>query len=108
MWRMMFRMKRAGKCHQTVIKKTPRTCLKQAYLIMFFNAPRRLYQSSKTTLENRSQSALGWCRHVLDNPSPETEAARRSLRNKLQHCNHRFKRSLAFWTEMCLFRGTKA
>ncbi|TNM85015.1 hypothetical protein fugu_009193 [Takifugu bimaculatus] len=49
-----------------------------------------LYQPSKTTFENRSQSALGWCRHVLDNPSPETEAACRSLINKLQHCSDRY------------------
>lgn len=59
--------------------------------MIFLYAPRRLYQSSKPRFENRSQSALGWCRHVLDNPSPETEAARRSLINKLQHCNHTFK-----------------
>lgn len=64
---------------------------KKTYLFntktIFFYVPPRLYQSSKKTFDSRSQSALGWCRHVLDNPSPETEAACRSLINKLQHCN---------------------
>ncbi|KAI9527404.1 hypothetical protein NQZ68_030856 [Dissostichus eleginoides] len=43
-----------------------------------------LYESpKKQELEERSESALRWCRHVLDNPSPEMEAACRSLINWL-------------------------
>ncbi|KAM4726535.1 SLAIN motif-containing protein-like isoform 2-T2 [Anableps anableps] len=37
---------------------------------------------NKQSFEER-ESALRWCRHVLDNPSPEMEAARRGLMNKL-------------------------
>lgn len=46
----------------------------------------RLYiGSSKTfTLSEKSLSPLQWCRHVLDNPTPEMEAARRSLRFRLE------------------------
>uniref|UniRef100_A0A8C2M601 SLAIN motif family, member 1 n=1 Tax=Cricetulus griseus TaxID=10029 RepID=A0A8C2M601_CRIGR len=32
----------------------------------------------------KSLSPLQWCRHVLDNPTPEMEAARRSLRFRLE------------------------
>ncbi|KAK1882790.1 SLAIN motif-containing protein-like [Dissostichus eleginoides] len=47
-----------------------------------------LYESpKKQELEERSESALRWCRHVLDNPSPEMEAACRSLINWLNQ-NH--------------------
>ncbi|KAK9536355.1 hypothetical protein VZT92_006142 [Zoarces viviparus] len=43
-----------------------------------------LYESSKEQVfVERSESALRWCRHVLDNPSPEMEAACRSLINRL-------------------------
>ncbi|XP_035522795.1 SLAIN motif-containing protein-like [Morone saxatilis] len=46
--------------------------------------PDRLYESpKKQDFVGRSESALGWCRRVLDNPSPETEAACRSLINRL-------------------------
>ncbi|XP_031713234.1 SLAIN motif-containing protein-like [Anarrhichthys ocellatus] len=46
--------------------------------------PHRLYESSKKQVfVERSESALRWCRHVLDNPSPEMEAACRSLINRL-------------------------
>ncbi|GAB1299157.1 SLAIN motif-containing protein 1 [Apodemus speciosus] len=41
--------------------------------------------SSKTfTSPEKSPSPLQWCRHVLDNPTPEMEAARRSLRFRLE------------------------
>ncbi|XP_028451536.1 SLAIN motif-containing protein-like isoform X2 [Perca flavescens] len=43
-----------------------------------------LYESKKQVLAERSESALKWCRHVLDNPSPEMEAACRSLINRLE------------------------
>ncbi|XP_068187989.1 SLAIN motif-containing protein-like [Antennarius striatus] len=43
-----------------------------------------LYESpKKPTFGERNESALGWCRHILDNPSPDMEAACRSLINKL-------------------------
>ncbi|XP_059208070.1 SLAIN motif-containing protein-like [Centropristis striata] len=59
--------------------------------------PYRLYESSKKQLfVERSDSALRWCRHVLDNPSPETEAACRSLINRLdQRSSCHFYRSPA-------------
>lgn len=91
MWRLMFRMKRAGKSLQTAVNEKKQTCSIQGYLTTFLSVPPRLYQSSKRTFDNRSLSALGWCRHVLDNPSPESEAARRSLINRLQHCNYPVK-----------------
>ncbi|TDH04821.1 hypothetical protein EPR50_G00136470 [Perca flavescens] len=46
-----------------------------------------LYESKKQVLAERSESALKWCRHVLDNPSPEMEAACRSLINRLEQNN---------------------
>ncbi|XP_061607800.1 SLAIN motif-containing protein-like isoform X3 [Phyllopteryx taeniolatus] len=42
-----------------------------------------LYEAPKRQM-SADESPLRWCRHVLDNPSPETEAASRSLMNKLQ------------------------
>ncbi|KAI2569642.1 SLAIN motif family member 1, partial [Homo sapiens] len=46
----------------------------------------RLYiGSSKTfTSSEKSLTPLQWCRHVLDNPTPEMEAARRSLCFRLE------------------------
>lgn len=51
--------------------------------------PQRLYVgSSKTfTSPEKSPSPLQWCRHVLDNPTPEMEAARRSLRFRLEQAS---------------------
>lgn len=43
----------------------------------------RLYEPTKTQMFVQKESALGWCRHVLDNPTPEMEAACRVLMNKL-------------------------
>ncbi|XP_058132498.1 SLAIN motif-containing protein 1 isoform X1 [Dasypus novemcinctus] len=41
--------------------------------------------ASKTfTSSEKSMSPLQWCRHVLDNPTPEMEAARRSLCFRLE------------------------
>ncbi|XP_073899278.1 SLAIN motif-containing protein 1 isoform X3 [Castor canadensis] len=41
--------------------------------------------SSKTlTSSEKSMSPLQWCRHVLDNPTPEMDAARRSLCFRLE------------------------
>eukprot|EP00064_Thunnus_orientalis_P009593 superscaffoldBa00001227_g9617 len=37
----------------------------------------------KQEFAERSESALRWCRHVLDNPSPQMEAARHLLMNRL-------------------------
>ncbi|XP_041657994.1 SLAIN motif-containing protein-like [Cheilinus undulatus] len=43
-----------------------------------------LYESPKKhQFEEKSESALTWCRQVLDNPSPEVEAACRQLINRL-------------------------
>ncbi|XP_068456231.1 SLAIN motif-containing protein-like [Clinocottus analis] len=43
-----------------------------------------LYESPKKQMfVERSGSALRWCRHVLDDPSPEMKAACRSLINRL-------------------------
>ncbi|CAG5875420.1 unnamed protein product [Menidia menidia] len=41
-----------------------------------------LYEAPKKQFVEK-ESALTWCRHVLDNPSPEMEVARRVLMNKL-------------------------
>lgn len=55
----------------------------------------RLYQPTKRQLsEDRRDSALGWCRHVLDNPSPETAAACRSLINRLDQGKHNLWKSV--------------
>lgn len=44
----------------------------------------RLYESpKKQVFVERNESALAWSRHVLDNPSPEMEVARRVLINRL-------------------------
>ncbi|XP_065757993.1 SLAIN motif-containing protein 1 isoform X1 [Muntiacus reevesi] len=44
--------------------------------------------SSKTFLSSeKSLSPLQWCRHVLDNPTPEMEAARRSLCFRLEQAS---------------------
>ncbi|XP_003477597.3 SLAIN motif-containing protein 1 isoform X1 [Cavia porcellus] len=44
--------------------------------------------SSKTfTSSEKSLSPLQWCRHVLDNPTPEMEAARRSLCFRLEQAS---------------------
>ncbi|XP_063507073.1 SLAIN motif-containing protein 1 isoform X5 [Pongo pygmaeus] len=44
--------------------------------------------SSKTfTSSEKSLTPLQWCRHVLDNPTPEMEAARRSLCFRLEQGN---------------------
>ncbi|KAM8899790.1 SLAIN motif-containing protein-like [Spinachia spinachia] len=53
---------------------------------------RWLYESpKKQEFVVRSESALRWCRHVLDNRSPEMEAACRSLINRLdQRSSSRF------------------
>ncbi|XP_036609452.1 SLAIN motif-containing protein 1 isoform X5 [Trichosurus vulpecula] len=45
----------------------------------------RLYTSSKAcNLPENSMSPLQWCRRVLDNPTPEMEAAKRSLCFRLE------------------------
>ncbi|XP_073899276.1 SLAIN motif-containing protein 1 isoform X1 [Castor canadensis] len=44
--------------------------------------------SSKTlTSSEKSMSPLQWCRHVLDNPTPEMDAARRSLCFRLEQAS---------------------
>ncbi|XP_066236813.1 SLAIN motif-containing protein 1 isoform X1 [Saccopteryx leptura] len=43
--------------------------------------------SSKTFSPEKSLSPLQWCRHVLDNPTPEMEAARRSLCHRLEQAS---------------------
>ncbi|XP_042541426.1 SLAIN motif-containing protein 1 isoform X1 [Dipodomys spectabilis] len=43
-----------------------------------------LYVGSSKTSSEKSLSPLQWCRHVLDNPTPEMEAARRSLCFRLE------------------------
>ncbi|KAG7223262.1 hypothetical protein INR49_015618, partial [Caranx melampygus] len=42
-----------------------------------------LYESPKKQMTEKNESALRWCRHVLDNPSPEVEAACRLLISRL-------------------------
>ncbi|XP_014897543.1 SLAIN motif-containing protein-like isoform X2 [Poecilia latipinna] len=42
-----------------------------------------LYEPPNRPSFEEREPALRWCRHVLDNPSPEMEAARRGLMNKL-------------------------
>lgn len=39
--------------------------------------------SPRKSLEEKTASPLKWCRQVLDNPSPEIEAACRTLINRL-------------------------
>ncbi|KAM6178807.1 SLAIN motif-containing protein 1 isoform 1-T1 [Rhynchocyon petersi] len=48
-----------------------------------------LYVSSSKTFASseKSISPLQWCRHVLDNPTPEMEAARRSLCFRLEQAS---------------------
>ncbi|XP_075619871.1 SLAIN motif-containing protein-like isoform X1 [Balearica regulorum gibbericeps] len=41
----------------------------------------------KSTTDQRTDSPLKWCRQVLDNPSPETEAACRTLINRLDQAS---------------------
>ncbi|KAM6907141.1 SLAIN motif-containing protein-like [Xenentodon cancila] len=50
-----------------------------------------LYEPAKKQSCAEKESALRWCRHVLDNPTPEMEAACRILINKLdQRPRHLF------------------
>ncbi|NXE26650.1 SLAIL protein, partial [Ardeotis kori] len=42
-----------------------------------------LYVSPRKSADLRTNSPLKWCRQVLDNPSPETEAACRTLINRI-------------------------
>ncbi|KAM4545754.1 SLAIN motif-containing protein-like [Odontesthes bonariensis] len=44
---------------------------------------RRLYEPQKEQSFVEKESAFIWCRHILDNPSPEMEAACRALTKKL-------------------------
>ncbi|XP_075344002.1 SLAIN motif-containing protein-like [Odontesthes bonariensis] len=45
--------------------------------------PHRLYEPQKEQSFVEKESAFIWCRHILDNPSPEMEAACRALTKKL-------------------------
>ncbi|CAI5793711.1 Uncharacterized protein PODLI_1B009158 [Podarcis lilfordi] len=46
-----------------------------------------LYVSSRKIPADEKESPLKWCRHVLDNPSPETEAACRTLISRLDQAS---------------------
>ncbi|XP_054610578.1 SLAIN motif-containing protein-like isoform X2 [Dunckerocampus dactyliophorus] len=48
-----------------------------------------LYESPRRPASVDAESPLRWCRRVLDNPSPETEAACRLLINKLNQSSSR-------------------
>lgn len=53
----------------------------------------RLYEPLKKPFSVEKEPAFRWCRHILDNPSPEMKAARRGLINKLdQNSRHHFYR----------------
>lgn len=72
--------------HAVFLPKRGTFCnLYHAYNVDFFLFLRLYVGSSKTfTSPEKSPSPLQWCRHVLDNPTPEMEAARRSLRFRLE------------------------
>ncbi|XP_051903631.1 SLAIN motif-containing protein-like [Hippocampus zosterae] len=55
-----------------------------------------LYKSPKRQMSADNESPLKWCRHVLDNPSPETEAASRFLLDKLNQKTSRSYRSMFY------------
>ncbi|XP_008945774.1 PREDICTED: SLAIN motif-containing protein-like, partial [Merops nubicus] len=46
-----------------------------------------LYVSPRRSTDPKTASPLKWCRQVLDNPSPETEAACRTLINRLDQAS---------------------
>ncbi|KAM6061165.1 PREDICTED: SLAIN motif-containing protein-like [Chlamydotis macqueenii] len=46
-----------------------------------------LYVSPRKSADQRTNSPLKWCRQVLDNPSPETEAACRTLINRIDQAS---------------------
>lgn len=46
-----------------------------------------LYVSPRKSTDQKTDSPLKWCRQVLDNPSPETEAACRTLINRLDQAS---------------------
>ncbi|XP_061454803.1 SLAIN motif-containing protein-like [Rhineura floridana] len=46
-----------------------------------------LYVSPRKSSTDAKESPLKWCRQVLDHPSPETEAARRTLINRLDQAS---------------------
>ncbi|XP_029819611.1 SLAIN motif-containing protein-like [Manacus vitellinus] len=46
-----------------------------------------LYVSPRKSAEEKTSSPLKWCRQVLDNPSPEIEAACRTLINRLDQAS---------------------
>lgn len=49
-----------------------------------FQSSQRLYVSPRKSMtDQKTDSPLKWCRQVLDNPSPETEAACRTLITRL-------------------------
>ncbi|KAL8181012.1 UNVERIFIED_CONTAM: hypothetical protein K2H54_043816 [Gekko kuhli] len=47
-----------------------------------------LYVSPRKSSIDEKESPLKWCRQVLDHPSPETEAACRTLINRLDQAGH--------------------
>lgn len=46
-----------------------------------------LYVSPRKSMDEKTASPLKWCRQVLDNPSPEIEAACRTLINRLDQAS---------------------